>query len=112
MIQRCLAILTKSFRLVAGGIVDIQYLGGLCLSPGPFDQQPLLVMWLGLFIVPMGWTDTNGGKPRSQFPLSPFPPSEFCEGFGRQPDCQLLDRDRLMVRVALQQSRWGCTAEK
>jgi Flp pilus assembly protein TadD len=46
---------------------------------------------------------TKGGKPGTQFLFHSLPPRHGLSGFGRQGQGQLLDRDRLVFRIASQQ---------
>src|ERR1700752_1873464 len=50
--------------------------------------------------------DAKGGEPRLQFAVCTLTPSDFFKGVGRQTGSQLLHRDRLVIRRALQQPRW------
>jgi hypothetical protein len=45
--------------------------GRFFLPSRPFDQQPLLGVRFGFFIIAMGWTYANGGKAGPQFPAGP-----------------------------------------
>src|ERR1700704_5718302 len=50
----------------------------------PLDQQPFLLVWFSLLVVPVSRAYSNGGKARLQFPFPSFTPSDFPESSGGQ----------------------------
>src|SRR5580658_4615342 len=58
----------------------------------PFDQQPFLRVGFRFPIIPMSRSHPNGGKARSQLPLSTLMPGDFPEGAGGEAHRQLLYR--------------------
>src|SRR6185437_2044725 len=75
--------LDQSFELGSGRQRRYPIFGGLFLLSRPLDQQPFLLMWFRLLVVPVSRAYSNGGKARLQFPLPGFTPSDFPEGGNR-----------------------------
>src|ERR1017187_1228497 len=83
---------------------------------GPFDQEPFFRAWHSPLFVAVSRTHPDGGKTGAQSLLTAWTPSDVLPSRRRQPEGQLLHRNRLVVRVALQAlgcrstaglSRWG-----
>src|SRR2546423_7839311 len=72
--------LDQSFEVGSGRQRRYPIFDGFFLFSRPLDQQPFLLVWFRLLVVPVSRAYSNGGKARSQFPLANFTPSDFPKG--------------------------------
>src|SRR2546425_1997047 len=68
--------LDQSFELGSGRQRRYPILCGFFLLSRPLDQQPFLLVWFSLLIVPMSRAYSNGCKARLQLPICAFTPSD------------------------------------
>jgi hypothetical protein len=80
--------------------------GRLGWSFRPFHKQPFFRMWFGLPVVTMCRTEPQGGKAGAKFLTCPLSPRHVLPRLCRQRQRHLFYTNRLMIRMASQQSWW------
>src|ERR1700689_5200306 len=75
--------------------------GGFRCLLRPFDQKPFFRVRLRTLVIAMRRTHADCGEPGAQDFSTTLPPTDLLPRRRRQPEGQLLYRNRLMVRVAL-----------
>ena len=76
-------------------------LGWFLVGLGPFDEQPLLRMWLGSPVIPVGRMNAESRKARSERPVGSLPPHHAFPSRGGKRHRHLLDRLWGMLLIPL-----------